>query len=86
MVIDQAPLIKSALGIIEVMEMAARQNIVLQCSVESLFFPIGLRMSRPAMTNRNAQLDEPDRQCRNAVFMLGWASSRRAVIGVQAQR
>ena len=34
------------------------------------------------MTDGNAQPDEPDRQCRNAVFMLGWASPRRAVIGV----
>lgn len=53
--------------------------------MEAFILAIGLRMGWPAVADANAQLDEPDRQLRDAVGRFRGAPPEGTVVGVDAQ-
>ena len=78
MVIDRAPLVQALLQGSQIGKGRPIEDLGFQRAMETLLFALGLRMVRPAVTNPNAQPQQPDRQ--RSVGMLAITAPGRAVI------
>src|ERR1700685_3521820 len=83
-VIDFSPSVELALRLGEIAELAVVQQLQPQGSMEALVLALGLRMTRSAMKDHNAQAHEPDFQ--GAVGLGARGAERRSVGGQDAQR
>ena len=76
-VVDHSPAVEFVLDLLKVKEVTPVQHICLERAMETFVLAIGLWMSRTTVTDANAQLNQPDGELGNAVFVLRLYRERR---------
>src|SRR5207244_10826959 len=69
-IVTMTPLIKTALHAFKVAKAAVGQQLDLQSPMKALVLALGLRMIRPAVSDGNSELQEPNRQRRVLVLLI----------------